>query len=565
MWWEDYNTVYYRHVEQLVDSRRLSQPMRFLDYDVQTYDVDMNSPYYLRVARAVPMDDVANLAIQFEQGAAKLDVKDSTSVAEMEKLLSSIRSIVEDPTGDSKLLTYTVYGTASPEGSYEKNNQLAKQRMEYIRDRIQDIVKRNVYSPTYAKVATWEEMADTLEALHFLAEANAIREIVEHYPNNMDAQGLRIRNLPYYKSNIVPHLRKLRSVKVVYKYVVTRNLTPIEILTKYRTDPAIHSGKQDLLDYEYWALFKMIKDSMITDVKEQEEILRRGVNCARMRDKHWQLPENLLAEFLINHKGKPDTTLLAPHIDFNWYDKRSDGTELWADRDVTSFSGEHYIVNASPIVANQVVMMMKAGQFERAADLAQILRTSKDKSYMRLYYIARCMGGYFNDDKAEDADELYRAIKGTSPRNSFVINLATEKYQEAKLDLNDMDPDDPITHYLHAQFICQKYYKIGTTTWMGIPYKPDQDMALKELATCFRMSPDKYKTALSDFDIFEDLIEPALEESKKEILDDIIPLPEGLFVDELNPGWYGDKKDERYEIKNGKFVNVKTGEEYKPQ
>lgn len=568
MWWEDYNMVYCRDTMQLADSRRVSRPMRFLDYDVQSFSLNMNDPQYLRTAHPVRRDDARDLALQFEVGSARIDEKDSTSMAEMEKLLASIQAIVDDAENGSRMNEYTVYGTASPEGNYARNLQLAHQRMEYIRDRIQNVVRKRIGAYTNANVATWEQLADTLEAYNLFTEAEGVRAAVQKYPGNLDSQGARIRALPYYKSTIVPFLSKLRSVKVVYKYELFRNLTDSEILNKYRTDKAYRSGASELLSNEYWALYKMIKDSVITDLEEQEDILRRGVKNARLREKNWQLPENMLAEFIIKHGGKADTTLLARHIDIDFFTVKSDGTLLWADRPYTSLSGERYIKNPSPVVANQVVMMMKAGQFERAADLAQILKTSQDKSYMRLYYIARCLGGYFNDDSAEEADELYKAIEGTSPRNSFVINLAMEKFPQASLALDEMDPEDPVTHYLHAQYICQKNYASGTSLWRGFASERDRKVALKELAKCFRMDQKYINISQGDADICEDLIEPAIEESKKEEvleLEEELLIPDGLTADSINIGWYYDKKGEFYEVVNGKFLHTETKEEYKPE
>lgn len=567
LWWEDYNTVYYRDSLNLADSRRVSRPMRFLDYDVRSYALDMENSHYLRTARPERRDDSRDLALQFEVGSARIDEKDSTSMAEMGKLLSSIQAIVDDTANGSRMNEYSVYGTASPEGNYQRNRQLASRRMEYIRERIQSIVRRKIGAYQYADVASWEELADTLEASQLLQEAEAVRAIVKKYPGNMDVQGARVRTLPYYKTLIVPKLEKLRRVRVVYKYELFRNLTEQEILHKYRTDPAVRSGAADLMAYEYWSLMKLIRDSVITDPGEQEDILRRAVKLARLRDKNWQLPENMLAQFIIDHGMPPDTTLLAPHVDFDFYDEKSDGTRLWADRDYTALSGESYVKNPSAVVANQVVMMMKAGKYERAADLAQILKTSKDsQAYLRLYYIARCLGGYFNDDQAADADELYRAIEGTSPRNSFVINLAMGKFPQAQLDLEEMDPEDPVTHYLHAQLICQKHYDKGTTVWSAIPSPEDQETALKELARCFRMDPKYIGIAQTDFDIFEDLIKPAVEESKKaeEPAPEAIAVPEGLMPDPDNPGWYFNKKGTIYEYVDGQFLSLETGQVYKP-
>ncbi|MBO7510998.1 MAG: hypothetical protein J6T35_07420, partial [Bacteroidales bacterium] len=44
LWFEDYNQVYFRDTVRLADSRRVSRPMRFLDYDVRTFSLDPEAP-----------------------------------------------------------------------------------------------------------------------------------------------------------------------------------------------------------------------------------------------------------------------------------------------------------------------------------------------------------------------------------------------------------------------------------------------------------------------------------------------------------------------------------------
>jgi len=566
LWFEDYNRIYYTETLEIADSRRVSRPMRFLDYDTHSFSIDMTVPPFARVPRQLSMSDESKLDLKFAVGSAKVDEKDSTSVAQLNTLLQTLQGF-DDASQGCQMNQIQIFGQASPEGSYAKNQVLASQRMDYIREKIKTIIRRPLYIGTQARVATWAQLADTLAAESFETEAEAIRAIVEKYPNNLDAQGPKIRALPYYNSIISPRLEKLRSVRVMSDYSVLRIKTDAEVLNDYRANK--DNKKARIPDYEYVALFRMIDKGIITDAAEQEEIYRRAVRDARAaksdRDRNWQLPENRLAQFLIA-QGKPDTTLLAKHVDENYisYYPGSDNIKAWCDRPL-----DGNIVNPSPLVANQVVMMLKAGQYERAGELAPMLRyTAIDNpDYLSVYYIARCLAGFFEDDSDQGArEELYDAICNTSPRNNFVINLAMGNFSLAEAALEDLNPDDPVTHYLTAQFICQNNYRHGCRSYIAIPSDDDKEIAVKELAKAFRMDPKLIPIAQSDIDIFEDLAKLAYEESKKEEEpeEEEIVVPAGLKEDGL--GGYYDSKGNTYYYEPGRgFVDVITDEIYQAE
>lgn len=555
LWFEDYNRVYFRDTVRLADSRRVSRPMRFLDYDVHTFSLDPEAPQYKRLPTKQRMDEAQDLALEFQVGKATLDLTDSASVAQLDSLLETFRLI--HTTEGQTLHEYRVSGTASPEGSYQKNVVLARQRLEYILSRLRSVIPGSkAQSYVSSKVASWDDMAGVLDSLHYQEEAESIRKITRRFPRNPDEQGAQIRRLPTYQTVIKPLLGRLRSVKVEYKYDIFRELTPDEILAKYRFDPDFHSGKKEFAIYEFWTLFRLIEQGRIPDVKDQETLYRRAVKRARNSDPNWQLADNLLAQLLIS-QGKADTTLLARHIDENYYLERADGTVLWCDRKY-----ENYYINPSPIVANQVVMMLKAGYYERAAELVVMLPREKNEDYNRLYYITRCLAGFWQDDKGE-ADEIYRVISSTSKRNACVMDLALGHFSSVEADLEEMSQEDPLTDYLRAQYICQKYYQKNYQSWITIPSDTDQQEALFSLARCFRKDPKYIAIADTDFDIFEDLAKAALEKSKEPEKEDVA-VPPGLTYDESVDLYY-DERYRSYEYKDGKFINIETGEVYEPK
>ena len=557
LWFEDYNRVYFRDTVRLADSRRVSRPMRFLDYDVRTFSLDPEAPQYKRLPTKQRMDEAQDLALEFQAGKATLDLKDSATVAQLDSLLETFRLI--QTTEGQTLHEYRVSGTASPEGSYQGNVALASRRLDYILSRIRGVIPGSkAQSYLSSKVASWDDMANVLDSANHFVEAASIRKITSRFPRNPDAQGAQILRLPTYQTVIKPLLGRLRSVKVEYKYDVFRELTPDEILAKYRYDPDFHSGKKEFAIYEFWTLFQLIEQGRIPDVRDQEIIYRRAVKRARNADRNWQLPDNLLARFLIS-QGRVDTTLLAKHIDENYYLKKEDGTVLWCDRKY-----DNYYINPSPIVANQVVMMLKAGYYERAAELVVMLPRETNEDYNRLYYITRCLAGFWQDDKGE-ADVIYRVICSTSKRNACVMDLALGRFSSVEADLEEMPQEDPLTDYLRAQYICQRYYQKNYQSWNTIPSETDQQEALDALARCFRKDAKYIAIADTDFDIFEDLAKAAVEKSKEPEEEEIVVPPglkdggDGYHYDELSGEPY------EYSKSNKRWINLITNKEYVPK
>ncbi len=95
-----------------------------------------------------------------------------------------------------------------------------------------------------------------------------------------------------------------------YKHELYRELTPEEILDKYQHDEAYRSGKKSFALYEYWNLFKMIKDP-----HELEALYKRAYyESETMNGQPWILAANNLAVSYLA-RDTFDTSILEPFID----------------------------------------------------------------------------------------------------------------------------------------------------------------------------------------------------------------------------------------------------------
>ncbi|EJW92459.1 hypothetical protein EVA_19434, partial [gut metagenome] len=174
-------------------------------------------------------------------------------------------------------------------------NQVTSVLPKYVRDR--------VYMTTKASVASWLDVADLLDADSLKAEAGQVRRIVEQYSSNVDKQWMNIKQLPFYKTVIVPRLPKLRTVSYTYVNEVYRELTAREVMYRYQNDADYRSGRKSFALYEYWHLFNMVKDK-----DELMALYKRAYDDSRkVEAKPWALAANNLAVAYLE-RGLADTT-----------------------------------------------------------------------------------------------------------------------------------------------------------------------------------------------------------------------------------------------------------------
>lgn len=489
MWLEDYNNVY--HVEKdttIFRSDRVRQPLKYLEYTLDTYSLDPEE--YKKTPRREKVSTPGKININFPVGKTAVDPADSVSVSELNRLRQELYEISN---GDGTTLKELhILGTASPEGSYDKNLSLANQRMQYILSQVTSSLPRSIIERTYttrkAEVAGWDKVADLLYADSLKTEAEQVREIVDKF-SGIDSQGTRIRNLPFYRDKIVPALPRLRSVDYTSVVEIYRELTPEEIYAKYLADK-----KYKFALYEYWALFKMVKDE-----DELMQLYKDAYAASSKTAELWALPANNLAEMYLK-KGIVDTTVLAPFINLRFGANQKFYTNGQLDGQV----------NQEQILANQVMMMLNAKEFLRAGQIAMLLDTDPkidNEKYRKLVLFTRCLAGYWRKDP-----ELRQQIMDTSPHNAVVMLLAAEKFNQAYEALDKLDMERPVSLYLKVQVMCRKYgsYSAMYDDFDDMTFLAASDIAEETLAECFRRDSSFIEAARADYDIYEKVLENAL-------------------------------------------------------
>ena len=475
IWIQDYIKTYYRDTIELLNTGRVSRPFQFLEYSFAHGELDPQA--YYKEPRRELVATPKNMKLKFRKESAQLDMSDRKTAAALDSLKEELRHISSDPASALKEIHFQ--GFASPEGPYEKNLALSRDRTSTVKGNVLSCLPSEtlsrVYSTSSGSVAPWSQVADMLEADSFVSEAEKMREIIRKHSGNIGAQGFLIRKLNFYRKLVVPRLEVLRVVKCEYIAEISRYLTPEEILLRYNSDPDFASGKKLMTLNEYWHLFRLIKDS-----QELERLYRLALDASfKAEREYWALPANYLAVTMLEKK-QTDTLLLKPFINEN---RPLNYSEMDMD------TGKRRIVNAEAVVVNQILMFMSVRNYVRAEELSSIVA----HSHPMLRAIVCCLGGYLDPDKPEDM-ALIDMIGGSSPRNKVIVNLFTEKFDSTTVAaLNRLPQDEALTLYLKAQRLCLQHSN-QAVFMRGADFNRDEDPG-------FRHPDDKEIPAATDEEI----------------------------------------------------------------
>lgn len=479
----DYTRPYWdKYVELSPKARR--RPLQFLEYSLEQYELDPKK--YEEKPKVERRTGVEDVSLTFLLGKAELDPEDPNNEVQLDKLKAKLLEVVNGESSTLKELH--LYSVSSPEGSYASNVALSQRRLAYARSLVYSVIPAHTmkrlytYTPNDSRVATWLEVAELLEQDTLPNEAAAIRSIVEKYPKSQDMQYRQVVALPYYNTIIKGYLPKLRSMKCEYTAEIYRALTKEEIMYRYQNDPDYRSGKKHFALYEYWHLFNMVKDP-----KELEQLYRHAYDYSKelTNGKPWILAANNLAVSYLK-RDTVDLEVLRPLIN----------TKVRRCNVQRTFDGRVIGVdNVEEVVANQLAMYLKQGNFADASILARMLPDSEKNRVIKAFTL--CLGGYYkikpglSAKEAKERAETFRLVSNSSPLNKVVMCLAMKERiwdEQAESVLSQLPADDPKTLYLKAVINCRKAASDPNPFSMWSTYAED---ALYE---CFKKDPNKDKS-----------------------------------------------------------------------
>ncbi len=316
-------------------------------------------------------------------------------------LFFQLQAIENDP--DAKLNRFVITGTASPEGTYAKNKELAKGRMawamSYITQELSESTRRTSEISTVAEVERWESVVEMLRADGLDGEADAVQAVIDRYPNDRDRQSKGITSLPFYRKVLIPkYLPRLRRVSYELSYSQYRTLSDEEVDGLYNT------GKyKEIPRYDFWKLYRRT-DS----IDRRIEICRKALEIYPK----FLVAANDLAAMLID-KGEDNPELLEPYLGWRelpdevrynqvaayllgntHYSQADSLAELLPDEGIyhkakiyaKALNGKYKdviqeISESSPI--NEVVMLLAVKENDIAWKKAQALGNSAKEDYLR--------------------------------------------------------------------------------------------------------------------------------------------------------------------------------------
>lgn len=283
---ENYNRVFY--LDTLQYARGTVKPLRFLSYKL--LPLKMTDERYLPLPEVELRESAGEMNLVFPVGKSNLDLNLGNNAVEINNLIGELRKYEDDP--DITLKSFTISGSASPEGRYDRNKTLAGQRMAsamgLVTESLDQSVRKNAEMHSEADVAGWEEVVAMLRADGKDEEADRVQAVLDRY-SGMDARGAEIQRLPFYRKEILnTYLPRLR--KVNYRFVTSRYrpLTDDEIIELYAANPG------GLSKYQYYRLYNIRSGMEAEGVMQQalkshpdfvvaatdlaESMLKRGAN-----------------------------------------------------------------------------------------------------------------------------------------------------------------------------------------------------------------------------------------------------------------------------------------------
>lgn len=346
---------------------------------------------------------------------------------------------------------YTLAGlyiraTVAPKTAYAVDMAEADARVDSVMSELRGIfgdrINKDVRVIRTSEVAVPSKVADVIED-DMPEVAEKIRKVVGKYPENIDMQMLEVLDMSEYADIILPCMKAMEKVEYRYEFHTLRRFSRSEYL--------------GLLSYA-------------DDDVEREEICVQALEeSSILEGSSWDYAANTLASVYIR-KGQADTLLLAPFV------------AMEPDDDIHD-----------EMSANQVVMLMMAGENDRASFLSENL----PEQYACLKEVSGCLAG--GEPSGKDGIALIRA---TSVRNDVIMDMYERNVGDATLaKIDGIDDGDAMKWYLKARAIC---------LICGDDILGEKQNVKTCLEKCFALDEAMKKTAALDGGINEHVLKEVL-------------------------------------------------------
>lgn len=372
-------------------SMGLRNPMRFFEYRLKGTELREDTAIWYPTPNLAKQEKSDQIHVRFAKSKSTIDMSDSLTNIELQKLKASIDGILSDE--DAQFRDVTIVGTASPEGSYGYNQKLAGDRMgtllNWIRERIPESKRAYMYPKKDGRVAKWSEVAELMRKDSLVSEAEVIENIVAKYSKE-DTRGREIRKLAFYQTIEDRYLPQLRKVEYKLGYSIDRVLNYEDILQRIKDNPSFSPSP-----YESFLLYRNEKDPA-----------RRLELCKLAYEKH---PNYLVFandySALLTSAGKPNPQIL-------------DGFDV----ERIKHMGRNYKVPVT-VHINQMCARILTDNVIAADTLDQMIMARTDCEPQRNTQFATAHA-YLDIRQGHFSDDNYDLIKKTGLRNEIIFLLS---------------------------------------------------------------------------------------------------------------------------------------------
>lgn len=379
-------------------SMGLRNPMRFFEYQLKGTELREDTAIWYPTPNLAKQEKSDQIHVRFAKSKSTIDMSDSLTNIELQKLKASIDGILSDE--DAQFRDVTIVGTASPEGSYGYNQKLAGDRMgtllNWIRERIPESKRAYMYPKKDGRVAQWSEVAELMRKDSLISEAEVIENIVAKYSKE-DTRGREIRKLAFYQTIEDRYLPQLRKVEYKLGYSIDRVLNYEDILQRIKDNPSFSPSP-----YESFLLYRNEKDPA-----------RRLELCKLAYETH---PNYLVFandySALLTSAGKPNPQIL-------------DGLDV----ERIKHMGRNYKVPVT-VHINQMCARILTDNIIAADTLDQMIMARTDCEPQRNTQFATAHA-YLDIRQGHFSDDNYDLIKKTGLRNEIIFLLSRNGDSEA--------------------------------------------------------------------------------------------------------------------------------------
>lgn len=435
---ENYVRLLYR--DTTIIARGTVNPLRFLSYKFLGHEI--TDPTLYPKDEPQLREEKGEVNLRFPIGQSALDLSREENRKALSFLTSQIDNIRQGK--DATLSSFTIKGTASPDGTLEANQKLAQGRMnaalDYIMKRLGGAETAQIERGASARVATWDEVARLLEQSGHETQAQQLRAVLRRHASTDSREARReLKALPFYRSLLMDSvLPALRKVEYQINYAVYRNLTIDEIKDLYAKD------YHQLSRYEFFRLYREAQG------EERERLCRQALEIYP----HFMVAACDLQALLLQ-RGVPEDSLL---------------------RD---FAGEKA---PQTVNVNHTLALLDKGFYSEAGDIMHFV--PRTDSTALLHAVVQALNGHYA--------EAYPVIATTGERNEVLMLLAMKRNDEALKKSEQLTSGEALDAYIQA--ICLNRH--------GEPEK-----AYEKLQAAFKLDASLRSIAEADGDVNDLLID----------------------------------------------------------